>query len=70
MIDIKKIREFVENNPGLVTRKESIRYPGLFVLKYKRKVFYDNLWTPELQELRGLVVDEDWNIVVHPFTTS
>lgn len=48
--------------------KESIRHPGLFVLKYKHKVFYENLWTPELQELRGLVVDKDWNVVIYPFT--
>lgn len=61
------LREFVEKNDRLVTRKESKLYPGLFVLKYTRKVFYDNLWTPELEELRGLVVDENWNVVVRPF---
>ncbi len=62
------IRNFVESNPKLVSRKESARYPGLYVLKYKNKVFYDNLWTPELMEMRGLVVDEDYNVVVYPFT--
>jgi hypothetical protein len=61
------LREFVENNPKLVTRRESTRYPGLFVIKYTRKVFYDNLWSPELEECRGLVVDKDWNRVVTPF---
>jgi len=45
-----------------------VRYPDLFVVKYKNKVFYDNLWTPELQEMRGLVVDKDWNVIVRPFT--
>lgn len=48
--------------------KESVRHPGLFVVKYKHKVFYENLWTPELQETRGLVVDKDWNVIVYPFT--
>jgi hypothetical protein len=67
-MDIQKIREFVEKNPKLVSVKPSIRYPHLFVIKYKHKVFYDNLWTPELMETRGLIVDKDWNVVVHPFT--
>lgn len=62
------LQKFAEENPSLVTRKESTRYPGLFVIKYHRKVFYNNLWTSELQEMRGLVVDKDWNIVVYPFT--
>ena len=47
--------------------KQSKSFPGLFVLKYKRKVFFDNLWTPELELCRGLVIDKDFNVVVHPF---
>jgi hypothetical protein len=60
----------VESNPTLVTRKESKNYPGLFVLKYHKRVFFDNLWhvSPWLLECRGLVVDTDYNIIVHPFT--
>jgi hypothetical protein len=61
------IKAFVEANPKLVTHRESTRYPGLFILRYTRKVFYDNLWTPELEECRGLVVDHDWNPVICPF---
>lgn len=68
MITDLQLKEFCEKNPNLVTRKESKNYPGLFVIKYKNKVFYDNLWTPELCEFRGLVVDNDWNVVVRPFT--
>jgi hypothetical protein len=54
----------------LITRKESTRYPGLFVKKYKRKVFYDNLWSEydELLEARGHVELADGTIVVRPFT--
>ena len=59
--------DFVNNNPKLVTRRESTRYPGLYVLKYSRKVFYDALWNDILEECRGAVVDADWNVVVRPF---
>lgn len=62
------LKEFVEANPSLVTRKESRTYPGLFVIKYTRKVFFDNLWTSELEICRGLVVDADWHVVIRPFT--
>ena len=62
------LQAYAEQNPDLVVRRESTRYPGLFVVKYHRRVFYKGLWTPELCELRGLVVDGDWNIVARPFT--
>lgn len=54
----------------LVTRKESVRWPGLFVAKYTRKVFYDNLWDrhEELIESRGRVELEDGTVVIRPFT--
>ncbi|MND82901.1 RNA ligase [compost metagenome] len=52
----------------LVTAK---RYEnGLTVYKYSRKVFYEALWNedPLLLEARGLVMDDDGNIVIWPFT--
>lgn len=54
----------------LITRKESTRYPGLFVKKYKKKVFFDNLWneSDELLEARGHVETEDGKIVIRPLT--
>lgn len=61
-------RQFVEDNPKLVNRRESKSHPGLYVLKYNRKVFFDNLWNDHLEKCRGLVMDKDWNIVAHPFT--
>jgi hypothetical protein len=64
----EELKDFVLNNSTLVTRKESVNYPGLYVIKYSRKVFYDALWNDILEECRGLVVDEDWNVVIHPFT--
>ena len=63
-----ELRNFVENNPKLVTMRESTRYPGLFVLKYAKTVFYKGLWNDYLEECRGAVVDRDFNLIVHPFT--
>lgn len=54
----------------LIRRQESSRYPGLFVKKYTKRVFFDNLWSKnsELMEARGHVEDARGNIVVRPFT--
>jgi hypothetical protein len=54
----------------LIQRKESTRYPGLFVKKYTRKVFYDNLWheNQDLLEARGHVETADGKVVIRPFT--
>lgn len=68
MIFAENLKEFVENNPKLVRRTESKSYPGLFVIKYQKRVFYDNLWDKFLVEARGLVVDEDYEAVIRPFT--
>lgn len=65
---LTELKAFAEANPRLVTVRPSKRYPELRVVKYHRRVFYDALWTPQLQEMRGLVVDSDWNPVVRPFT--
>jgi len=63
----ESVRNFVENNPKMVRRSESVRYPGLFVLKYQKKVFYDNLWEEFTRDMRGTVVDADYNPIVMPF---
>lgn len=63
-----ELRDFVLNNPKLVTMRESVRYPGLFVLKYAKQVFYKGLWNDYLEECRGTVIDRDFNLIVHPFT--
>jgi hypothetical protein len=60
-------QEYLKNQ-DLVTLKQTSN-PDLFVLKYKRKVFFGkDLWNDFLRECRGLVVDKDWNIVSLPFT--
>lgn len=54
----------------LITRKESARYPGLFVKKYTRRVFFDNLWheNAKLLESRGHVEDANGDVVINPLT--
>lgn len=54
----------------LITTRESSRWPGLFVKKYTKRVFYDNLWheNPDLLESRGHVVNAKGEIVIRPFT--
>lgn len=61
-----ELQKFVLENPKLVTMKETS--PGLFVLKYRKNVFYDNLWNDYLEECRGTIVDKDFNVVSRPFT--
>lgn len=53
---------------GLVKQK---RYDnGLSVFKYSREVFYKSLWNtdPLLLEARGMVLDDEGNKVIWPFT--
>lgn len=65
---IEHLRNYVENNSGVVALKQSLHDPDLFVLKYKNKVFYRALWNSELCEFRGTVVDKDYNVIMRPFT--
>mgnify|MGYP000502932355 CR=1 FL=1 len=62
---LDELKEYVQTS-DLVTMKDCGN--GLHVLKYKRKVFYDGLWNEYLEECRGLIVDDDFNIVSYPFT--
>ena len=62
----QKLKEFVEQNPDLVKMKEVA--PGMFVLKYTKKVFYKGLWNEYLEECRGTIVDKYFNVIQRPFT--
>lgn len=66
-MEINQLKTFVENNPQLVQVRQSVNFPKLSVLKYTKRVFWDNLWTPELEYCRGLVIDKDWKVVSRPF---
>lgn len=61
-----ELKKFVLENPKLVSMKPA--GDGIFVLKYSRRVFYDNLWNDFLEECRGTIVDADFNVVQRPFT--
>lgn len=65
-MDKKALQEFVENNPKLVSMKPA--GSGIYVLKYKKTVFYKNSWNEFLEECRGTIVDADFNVVSRPFT--
>ncbi len=60
-----ELKNYVETS-GLVNMKEA--GDGIYVLKYKKKVFYDNLWNEYIAECRGTIVDKDFNLVAYPFT--
>ena len=60
-----ELKEYVATS-GLVNMKEAGE--GIYVLKYKKKVFYDNLWNDYIAECRGSIVDKDFNLVSYPFT--
>jgi hypothetical protein len=62
----EELRKFVESNPKLVSMKPA--GDGIYVLKYSKKVFYDDLWNEYLEECRGTIVDADFNVVSRPFT--
>ena len=61
----KELKEYVKSS-GLVNMKAA--GDGIFVLKYKKKVFYDGLWNKFIAECRGTIVDANFNIVSYPFT--
>jgi hypothetical protein len=60
-----ELKKYVDTS-GLVNMKPA--GDGIFVLKYKKKVFYDNLWNDYIAECRGSIVDADFNLVSYPFT--
>jgi hypothetical protein len=60
-----ELKEYVQTS-NLVNMKEA--GDGIYVLKYKKKVFYDNLWNKYIAECRGSIVDADFNLVAYPFT--
>ena len=61
-----ELKAWVVENPKLVSMKEA--GDGIFVLKYKKKVFYDGLWNRLVAECRGSIVDANFNLISYPFT--
>ena len=61
-----ELAKYVVENPKLVSMTPAGE--GIYVLKYKKRVFYDNLWNEYIAECRGTIVDTDFNVVSRPFT--
>jgi hypothetical protein len=61
----EKLKQYVLDNPKSVSMKPA--GDGIFVLKYKKSVFYNNTWDDFLEHCRGTVVDKDFNLVSYPF---
>lgn len=70
MITKDTLKQYIATNSKNVRVRQSTEYPSLSVLKYDKKVFYNNLWDKELMQLRGTVVDTDFNLKVLPFAKT
>lgn len=64
----QQLKDYVEKNKKYVSIRRSSRFPELSVIKYTKRAFYENHWNRYLEECRGTVIDEDWNVVSRPFT--
>lgn len=63
-LDIEEVKKRVDN--GLLTvRKHS--FLDLYIYNYTRKTQYNRLWDPYTRTCRGLIVDEQGNILNNPF---
>lgn len=60
-----ELKQYVADS-GLVNQKPA--GDGIYILKYKKKVFYKNLWNRYIAECRGTIVNEDFDIISYPFT--
>lgn len=61
-----ELQNYVKTHPKLVKARPVDK--NLYILKYTNHVFYKGLWNHLLEECRGTVVDEDFNVVARPFT--
>jgi hypothetical protein len=60
-----ELKKYVDENPKSVSMKPA--GDNIYVLKYKKSVFYNNTWNDFLEHCRGTIVDEDFNLVTYPF---
>ena len=67
-MDHIRIRDYVQGNPRLVKARRSVAFPELSVIKYTKRTFWEGAWNDILEQCRGTVVDDDYNIVARPFT--
>jgi len=60
-----ELKEYVANNPKMVKMRPA--GDRIFVLKYAKTVFYDGTWNKYVEECRGSIVDENFNLITYPF---
>lgn len=65
-MDSQELKRYVENNPRLITMRSA--GPDIYILKYKKRVFFDDLWNRYTEECRGTIVDKDFKVISRPFT--
>jgi predicted kinase len=63
----EELRKFVLENPELVDMKRTSK-EGIYILKYKKTVFFNSLWNEFLEECRGTIIDSEFNVISRPFT--
>jgi|GEM_PF-99625 hypothetical protein len=61
---------YIFANSNKIKSRRSDQYPELSTYKYANKVFYNNEFDDALLELRGLVLDDEGNIIVRPFNKA
>lgn len=67
-MNASELRDYIKTHPSLVKERIFTIYPGLRILKYSKKVFFENKWNYFLEECRGTIVDEEFTVVARPFT--
>jgi RNA ligase len=63
-LDMDRVRKLIAE--GYISVKRHPEYP-LFLYGYTRKCQYDWRWTPETIACRGLILDDQDNVVARPF---
>ena len=66
MLTIQDLLDYQAKNPKLV---RTDRLGDLLLLKYSKRTFIDKAWTPEVNEMRGTVIDTAMGeLVAYPFS--
>lgn len=78
LLNVLKYRDFYPDKPAEVKIflalyanflriTKSKKYPELSTIKYNQKVSFDNFWNRGLRRCRGLIVDDEYNVIAYPF---
>lgn len=63
------MKDFIKNNIEKFTVRNSEMFDGLSIYKYSRRTYQDKntVWDSRMNNMRGVILDEDHNIVALPF---